>query len=246
MSACAGGKAHSLDTLGGRLKQLKPKLSDQTYVRVYRSLSWLEAALDRSENEEDLRFIALWISFNSLYGGIDFIPGTKKDDNRITDGERGEFRRFVGDLVDRDKNRLWKALATTYEQFIGHLIDNKYVYFGFWRDHYQEESDERKYDRHFRHESAKARQAFARQEVGTMLTLLFNRIYVLRNQLMHGASTHQGSLNRGQVRAANDVLNALLPAMLHIMLDILDGNPGYARWARLPYPPVGRPDPEAE
>lgn len=45
-----------------------------------------------------------------------------------------------------------------------------------------------------------ARRAYLASETGTVLMILFDRLYVLRNQIIHGGATWNSSVNRDQVR----------------------------------------------
>jgi hypothetical protein len=66
------------------------------------------------------------------------------------------------------------------------------------------------------------------------LSALLERIHFLRCQLVHGASTHDGKLNRTAVQQCSTMLGYLLPAFLLVLIDY-----GYAEdWGPLCYPPV--------
>ena len=65
-----------------------------------------------------------------------------------------------------------------------------------------------------------------------MLWVLFQRLYTLRNQLVHGGATWNSSVNRAQVRSGRLLLSRLLPAMLEVMMK----HP--AEFAAAPFYPV--------
>lgn len=52
-----------------------------------------------------------------------------------------------------------------------------------------------------------------------ILEELFDRLYVLRNQLLHGGSTWQGSVNRSQVQDGAAIMAFLVPHFINLMLD---------------------------
>jgi len=220
-----------------RLQDIQGSIPEASWVRLYRSLSWLRAS--EAMQVEDERFIALWISFNALYGGSDFIAGTREDKGKKP-SEKKMFHRFLSDLADCNQERIWKVLAEHYEDCIRSLIDNKYAYFGFWRDEFSKEPDEKQSERHFRDDMNRARKAFSQRNMRMFGRLVFERLYVVRNQLFHGAATYGSSLNRPQVRASCRLMAALVPVILETVLDILRDNPDYDRWGRLPYPPLDR------
>ena len=74
--------------------------------------------------------------------------------------------------------------------------------------------------------------ALARHDTHTILSMLFDRIYVLRNQLVHGGATWNSSVNRDQVRDGARILGFLVPIFVDLMMDNPDVNWG------LPYYPV--------
>jgi hypothetical protein len=52
-----------------------------------------------------------------------------------------------------------------------------------------------------------------------VLAIVLGRIYVLRNQLMHGGATWNSSVNRAQVRDCAALMGKLVPQLIEIMLD---------------------------
>ena len=95
-------------------------------LRVHRALSWL----DRAEQceDEDGRFIFLWIAFNAAYA------------NEIVEGERANekkaFATFLQKLVDLDKEDiLYQLIWTEFSGSIRVLLDNQFVYEPFWDYH---------------------------------------------------------------------------------------------------------------
>ena len=74
--------------------------------------------------------------------------------------------------------------------------------------------------------------ALARHDTRTILSMLFDRLYVLRNQLVHGGATWNSSVNRDQVRDGARILGFLVPIFVDLMMDNPDVDWG------LPYYPV--------
>ena len=63
-----------------------------------------------------------------------------------------------------------------------------------------------------------------------MLYEVFVRLYTLRNQLMHGGSTWNSSVNRTQLRDGRELLTQVLPVMLGVMMqnpERFEGKPFY-------------------
>ena len=66
-----------------------------------------------------------------------------------------------------------------------------------------------------------------------ILITLFDRLYVLRNQLVHGGATWNGTVNRSQVIDGAAVLANLVPVFIDIMMD----NPDHD-WGKPFYPVI--------
>jgi hypothetical protein len=72
--------------------------------------------------------------------------------------------------------------------------------------------------------------AVALKDTAKILSVLFDRLYVLRNQLIHGGATWNSSVNRSQVKDGAALLGVLLPVFINIMMDNPDhdwGTPYY-------------------
>lgn len=49
--------------------------------------------------------------------------------------------------------------------------------------------------------------------------MLFDRLYVLRNQLMHGGATWDSGTNKDQLRDGAAILRNVVPVMAELMMD---------------------------
>ena len=56
------------------------------------------------------------------------------------------------------------------------------------------------------------------KETGTLLSIVLDRLYVLRNQLVHGGATWVGKTNRAQVKDGASILRTLVPIVLEVMM----------------------------
>ena len=56
-------------------------------------------------------------------------------------------------------------------------------------------------------------------DTAAVLAVVFDRLYVLRNQLVHGGATWNGDVNRQQVRDGAAILSFLVPLVLELMMD---------------------------
>lgn len=56
-------------------------------------------------------------------------------------------------------------------------------------------------------------------DTATVLSVVFSRLYTLRNQLMHGGATYNSSANRDQIRDCTALLEIVVPTIIEIMMD---------------------------
>ena len=87
----------------------------------------------------------------------------------------------------------------------------------------------RKFDKN----RAMAQKALAIKDTVVFVGILFDWLYVLRNQLVHGGATWKSKVNRDQVRDGSRILQDIVPAIIHIIME----NPSES-WGKPCYPPV--------
>lgn len=181
-----------------------------TSLRVHRALSWLDRA-ERADDDLDARFIFLWIAFNAAYA-------TTFDDEPSRDEQR-RFSTFLNVLIALDSQRriehlLWQEYANT----IRVLLDNPYVFPDFWR--YQAgQLREDQWRERFARARRKAFRRLAESNVPALLGIVLQRIYTLRNQLVHGGATWNGQANRPQLRDCVRLMAKLVPLIIELMMD---------------------------
>lgn len=91
----------------------------------------------------------------------------------------------------------------------------------FW-DHQSGKIDESTWKNRFASGKKAAQQALASGNTPALLGVLFNRLYTLRNQLIHGGATWNGSVNREQMRDCTSLLGKLVPLIIELMMDSAD------------------------
>lgn len=196
-------------------------------LRVHRTISWIgRAESEVAQADDDARFIFLWIAFNAAYAD-------EREFQSIAPGERQSFKNYFGKLVRLDTERqIYNALWNRFSGPVRLLLKNKYVFNPFWQHHNGIEGFEDWRDR-FRVSDRKFRRVFQSGDTVMVLSFVFDRLYVLRNQLVHGGSTWNSSVNRDQVRAGAEILGFLMPVFVDIMMD----NP-HEDWGQPFYPVV--------
>ena len=71
----------------------------------------------------------------------------------------------------------------------------------------------------FKTSQHQVKSAFEVRDSATILTVLFPRIYVLRNQILHGGATWNSAVNRKQVEDCKQILARLVPLFIDLMMD---------------------------
>ena len=196
--------------LKNRQRMIRETFSRALGLRVHRAISWFGRA-EKEVDDPDARFIFLWIAFNAAYASD--LP----DKRWLT--EKGHFSKFIDRLVELDKEKRLAALV--WEEFprsIRLLIDNKYIFQPFW-DHQAGRPEGENWEAQFSKAKAAANVALGKHDTASVLSIVLFRLYTLRNQLMHGGATWSGSTNRDQLRDAPRMMEKLVPAIIHIMMD---------------------------
>ena len=225
---------------------IKNTTARKTAVRIKRSISWLQKAEEEGK-DDDAKVIFLWIAFNALYG-ID-----EDSDERLSETtRREEFLENVANIAPagRIKNIVNNHCKNEY---IG-LIENIYIYKGYWnkvkeylrsckdRDESKEQEIQKNWKGTVSDFSEKGNNFLEGKDLnaGSHLIHIFRRLYVLRNQIMHGSSAWK-DLNRDQVQDGCRVLESLIPEFIRLMLanqeKALRGEIDYRDWGEIPYPP---------
>jgi hypothetical protein len=97
------------------------------------------------------------------------------------------------------------------------LLDNKFVFADFWRAQ-NGSLPEEEFRRAFRGQSGCACGG-GQAGHGDGAVVVLSRIYVLRNQLMHGGATWGSSVNREQMRDCTNFMAKLVPLVIEVMMD---------------------------
>lgn len=210
-------------TLKQRHRQERNGQPQALSLRLHRALSWL----NRAEQAEDAdgRFIFLWIAFNAAYAS------EMEDSERLS--EKSAFRSFLDKLCELDPDKRIGGLV--WQEFSGSirlLLDNPYVFQPHW-DWCNGKISASDWETRFTRARKKAQFALASSDTAEVLDVVFQRIYTLRNQLMHGGATWDGKVNREQLRDCVNLLGKLVPLIIELMMD----NP-QTDWGVVCYPVV--------
>ena len=196
--------------LKSRQRQVRNDLPPNLSLRIHRALSWLEAA-EQQVGNPDARFIFLWIAFNAAYAN--------EIEDRQAFGEKRVLLNFLDILLRADaQNWIDHIVWNEFPRSIRLLLSNKYVFQKFW-DYHNGKISEQEWLVAFEQGQAIANRALGRMQTVKVLAIVFDRLYTLRNQLIHGGATWNSSVNREQIRDGANFLRLLVPAVIHIMLN---------------------------
>ena len=200
-------------------------------LRYHRFDKWRKRADELFEQEDfDTAFILYWIAFNSLYSSLESLNEKA--------GEKHQHHQFFYAIhqVD-DEGKIYDVVWDNYGQLIRNLMHNQYVYEPFW-DYQRTKDTGQAQHTHWKAELKEQNKQVQirlthRTELPGVFQLIFDRLYVLRNQLIHGNATHSSSMNREQVKSGAMIMNTLLP----VIGDVFNEHPNF-HWGAPLYPPI--------
>ena len=198
----------NFEQLKTRHRTLRKHAPGNLNLRVHRALSWLQRA--EMAEDEDGRFIFLWIAFNAAYA-------TEIDDDRRL-SEQETFKGFLEKLCDLDEHKQIEQLV--WQEFSGSirmLLDTPFVLQSFW-DYHSGKISEPQWKERLAQGKKMATLALASGNTPQLLGVVFNRLYTLRNQLIHGGATWNSSVNRKQLKDCANLLGKLVPLIIELMM----------------------------
>lgn len=202
-------------------------------VRLTRAETWWQRGEElRATGDLDLAFVLYWTAFNAAYAQdvpMDF-PDKKEPDRTVV----GQFLRSLVALDSRDA--IHNAISGPLWRYISPVLENAYLFSPFWhfRNGVSQYAD---WEPYLRRVNRGARQALGKRKTERTLTILFQRLYTLRNQLMHGGARWQSRRNRDSVENATPIMRHLVPVFLDLIRSHPDqdwGQPYYRPGLELP------------
>ena len=195
-------------TLKERHREVRDDQPEALRLRIHRALSWLSRS-EQEVGDSDAQFLFQWIAFNAAYA-----RELDRDES-----ERVRVRAFMATLVSQDADkRLHQALFQQFSGPIRTLISNHFSYEPFWTALRTHDSSGR-WETSFADSKKAALAAVMNGETATVLGIVFDRLYVLRNQLVHGGATWNSQINRAQIEDGVAILGTLVPLILAVMME---------------------------
>ncbi len=176
-----------------------------------------------AENEDaDLALVSLWIAFNSLYGQWDKSRREPKPDREC-------WRAFVDHLLQLDRTMHLVSALQDHKRLAMSLVEDQYLNSYFWQEPTAPRSGQSKKAK------SNVQTWYVEGRWTRILDELLDRIYLMRCQLVHGAATYGGQLNRTSLRHCVWMLQHLISAMLNVWID----HGADEDWGHMCYPPLG-------
>ncbi|MFT6779599.1 MAG: hypothetical protein ACJAV1_003542 [Paraglaciecola sp.] len=209
--------------LKSKQRLLRDRFSENLSLRVHRTLSWFDKS-EQCGEDKDSQFVFLWIAFYAA---------SAQDTECLQLTEAKAFSLFISKLVELDQdNKLYGLLWCEYTSSVRVLLDNKFVFQPFG-DYHNEKTTEEEWKERFSKAKAPANYALANKHSEQLITLVLQRMYTLRNQIVHGGATWDSSANRTQIRNLVVFLSRLVLFVIDIMMD----NPEQV-WGDANYPVI--------
>jgi hypothetical protein len=202
-----------------RLQQIDPE--HPTNVRFHRACSWLGRVEQIDGDDLDLALLGRWTAFNALYGQWD-----KAAREPVRDA--ASWRAFLDLILKLDGDGRIADMLVEHKPLVVSILEDEYLSRFFWEkpgDERARKSKKVMYD---------ARTWYLEGKWMLILDRLIERIYLLRCQLVHGAATYNGALNRTAARRCSTMLGRLLPAVLLVWID----HGADEEWGAMCYPPL--------
>ncbi|MEQ8790836.1 MAG: HEPN domain-containing protein [Pirellulaceae bacterium] len=205
-----------------RWKPHKERLEGSpTTIRFHRACSWLQRAEQAEGDDLDLVLLSQWIAFNALYGQWDQLAQQPVADVVC-------WQHFLERMVTLDADDVIVSTLMENKPLVMSIFDDEFLSRYFWQeptDKRASKSKKTKYD---------ARTWFLEGNWLLILDRLFERIYFLRCQLAHGASTYNSSLNRTAIRHCTQAMDHMLRAFLLVWTN----HGADENWGIMCYPPL--------
>ncbi len=218
---------HTFASLKAKQRLVRKTFPENLGLRVHRGLSWLDRAEKEVEaGDYDAAFIFYWIGFNALYA---------EDSQDLSHTiERESFSRYFLRVLSLDTTHaVHRLMWETFYEPIRTLLSNRFVFQPFWK-HQNGVSVRGDWRGQFIQSQSTAMDSLARQDTRAVLNTVFDRLYVLRNQLIHGGATWHSSVNRAQVEDGVAIMSFLVPMFINLMMDHAE-----SEWGAAHYPVVG-------
>lgn len=219
------------DALKARFKEqdrLQQPKNTNWSIRTHRAISWYRRAMevsahgDESRDLVEARLLFLWISLNALFGRW-------SAEERRPFPEGPAMALFFDEVMRMDRSDTLMDCVGQSLPAVKRLLANPYLHYDFWINPF----DASLADRMVKSEGY-LKLPLSRDRASSILREALDRIYLLRSQIVHGASTSGSKLNRQSLSDSLRLLQRLVPAVINIVIEAGSDR----EWPPLCYPPI--------
>lgn len=192
-----------------------------TNVRFHRACSWLQRVEQAAKEDSDFALLGQWIAFNALYGQWDH-------GNREPLADNVCWKHFLERMLELDQGNHIAGALSDNKPLVMSIFEDEFLSRYFWQEPCEKRANQSKkvkFD---------ARAWFVQENWLLVLDRLFERVYFLRCQIVHGASTFNGSLNRTAIRRCTQAMDHLLRAFLQVWINFGSEED----WGIMCFPPI--------
>lgn len=186
------------------------------HLRLRRSVGWLgraERELYHSAPPDlDMAFTCYWIAFNALYA---------QNPHTSDQGEKASFKAFFETVIGYDdecRRAILGEIQGNLSEPIKVLMNNMYAFEPFWK-YYNDVHGYANWEIDLAENKCKMNKALGKQDVYEILSILFERLYVVRNQIFHGNATWNGGRNRDQLRVGVNIMASIVPQLINSVMN---------------------------
>lgn len=197
--------------------------------RLRRAESWYQRSREVETRTE--KFMFLWIAFNAAYG---FRMPFSQQDRRETQKFNNFLRKI--EYLDTDET-IYGILNNDCHELINELLRNQYTFEPFWKA-VSGLSDSTDWEEEFESSKERAFRAFRNRDTPALLEVVFERLYAVRNQLLHGGATFETGWGMDQVSDGCEIMSALVPEIIRFMQADMENEPSSTAWGRVAYPRI--------
>lgn len=204
-----------------RMRLAEAEENEGLRIRVHRSASWLEHVQSiRGAGDLDAILVFQWSAIEALFGRWD--PVARRPVER-----RVSLPEFLSRIDALDRDGLVPRAIEAQRDVALRIFGDAFLAGFFWLDPGEERA------RACERAAARAIDWFETGRHRTILEQLLDRVGLLRDQVTTGSATCDGRLNRSAIARCCELMDALLPALLVVVIDH-----GAAHdWGPLCYPP---------
>ena len=209
------------------------QIKEDNDTRFRRAGAWLKEA--NGQSEPPAKFVFSWIAFNAQFADKSAREKWEKE-GRKRPLDLIMICSFVDRIVACGNGEILVAAIDAVKPSMREIFHLPQTYHGFWDKPSslripETECTEAQWKSHFHREVSKCykqlSEALAGREAGPVLKHIFDRLYVVRNQVFHGGhSRSKGqSLGYTQIRHGAEVLVKMTQCFQEVMAERMDKFP---------------------